>query len=142
MRLISSRSSGEVRRRPACKHCLTAASQAILEKMNVIAGSKLSPCSFSIMSARDMRSLGSAKRPRRFLPRDARLVISRSRLNTSGFTRPGASKRSNKRLPIRTCWNNGIGRISLTITSVSPRTSPSHSPNSSALETVADSEIT
>ena len=35
-----------------------------------------------------------------------------------------------------------MGRISETITSVVPRTSPSQSPNSSALETVADSEMT
>ena len=35
---------------PACKHCLTAASQALREKMNVIAGSKPSLSSFSITS--------------------------------------------------------------------------------------------
>ena len=103
VRLISSRSSVDVRRNPAWRHCFTAASQPMREKIKVIAGNKLSPCSFSIMSARDNRSLGSAKRPRRFLPRAARLVISRSRFKTSGLTRPGASKRSNKRLPIRTC---------------------------------------
>ena len=142
VRLISSRSSGDVRRSPACRHCFTAASHPMREKMKVIAGNKLSPCNFSMMSARDIRSLGSAKRPLRFLPKEARLVISRSRFSTSGLTRPGASKRSNKRFPINTCWNKGIGRISLTITSVSPRTSPNHSPNSSALETVAESEIT
>ena len=37
---ISSRSCVDVKRRPACKHCLTAASQPILEKMKVIAGKR------------------------------------------------------------------------------------------------------
>ena len=39
-----------------------------------------------------------------------------------------------------TCWYSGTGRRSSTIVTVSPRTVSSHSPNSSALETVADSE--
>ena len=39
-----------------------------------------------------------------------------------------------------TCWNSGTGRFSSRIVVVSPRTVASHSPNSSALETVADSD--
>jgi hypothetical protein len=38
-----------------------------------------------------------------------------------------------------TCWNSGTGRRSSTIVEVSPRTVSSHSPNSSALDTVAES---
>ncbi len=38
------------------------------------------------------------------------------------------------------CCHSGIGRTSLTTTSVSPRTVTSQSANSSALLTVADSE--
>ena len=39
-----------------------------------------------------------------------------------------------------TCCQSGTGRCSETITSVSPRTVSSQSPNSSALQTVADSD--
>ena len=39
-----------------------------------------------------------------------------------------------------TCWKSGTGRRSSTIVTVSPRTVASHSPNSSALDTVADSD--
>lgn len=39
-----------------------------------------------------------------------------------------------------TCCHSGTGRSSETITWVSPRTVSSQSPNSSALETVAESE--
>ena len=49
---ISERSSELVSRKPAAKHCLTAASQLLREKMNVIAGSKPSRSSFSTISAR------------------------------------------------------------------------------------------
>ena len=42
--------------------------------------------------------------------------------------------------PTITCWNNGTGRCSSTIVVTSPRTVSSHSPNSSALETVALSD--
>ena len=42
--------------------------------------------------------------------------------------------------PTITCWNSGTGRLSSTIVAVSPRTVASHSPNSSALDTVADRE--
>ena len=38
------------------------------------------------------------------------------------------------------CCHSGTGRCSVTTTSVSPRTVTSHSPNSSALDTVADSD--
>ncbi len=40
-----------------------------------------------------------------------------------------------------TCCSRGTGRSSETMTSVSPRTACSQSPNSSALDTVALSEI-
>ena len=62
------------------------------------------------------------------------------------FTNPAAAStsevanRSSIRLPTRTCWYRGTGRRSSTIVVVSPRTVASHSPNSSALETVAESE--
>ncbi|CAM3883812.1 hypothetical protein ISCU110981_19250 [Isoptericola cucumis] len=39
-----------------------------------------------------------------------------------------------------TCCHSGTGRRSLTTTAVSPRTVASQSPNSSALDTVADSD--
>ena len=45
-------------------------------------------------------------------------------------------------MPTSTCWNSGTGRRSETTTAISPRTSASHSPNSSALLTVADSATT
>ena len=51
-----------------------------------------------------------------------------------------SSNRSYIRRPASTCCHSGTGRCSETITSVSPRTVSSQSPNSSALETVADSE--
>ena len=51
-----------------------------------------------------------------------------------------SSNRSNSLRPTITCWNSGTGRRSSTIVAVSPRTVASHSPNSSALETVADRE--
>lgn len=40
--------------------------------------------------------------------------------------------------PTMTCWCSGMGRTSSTTTAVSPRTVSIQSPNSSALETVAD----
>ena len=51
-----------------------------------------------------------------------------------------SSKRSYIRRPASTCCHSGTGRCSETITSVSPRTVSSQSPNSSALDTVADRE--
>ncbi|CAM5664198.1 hypothetical protein SBADM41S_02178 [Streptomyces badius] len=51
-----------------------------------------------------------------------------------------SSKRSYIRRPAITCCHSGTGRVSETITSVSPRTVSSQSPNSSALDTVADRE--
>ena len=51
-----------------------------------------------------------------------------------------SSKRSYIRRPASTCCNSGTGRCSETITSVSPRTVSSQSPNSSAFDTVADSD--
>ena len=140
--IISLRSSGVVNLIPACKHCLTAASHPTREKMKVIAGNKDIRCNFSIISALDKRFESSIHRE--FLPALdlTRRNASFSSLSISGFTCPGFVNRSTSLLPIRTCWYNGIGLTSLTMTSIVPRTSPSHSPNSSALETVAESDIT
>ena len=52
--------------------------------------------------------------------------------------RSPSSNNGNRRRPTRTCWCSGTGRRSSTIVVVPPRTSVSHAPNSSALETVAD----
>ena len=52
----------------------------------------------------------------------------------------GARTGRSSRPPTITCCHSGTGRCSSTITSVSPRTVSSQSPNSSALLTVADSE--
>ena len=54
----------------------------------------------------------------------------------------GAPNRSYNRRPTTMCCHNGTGRISSTTTSVSPLTSRSQAPNSSALDTVADSPTT
>ena len=61
---------------------------------------------------------------------------------SSGLTTfcSSSTNRSYSRVPTITCCHSGTGRCSSTMTAVSPRTSPSHSPNSSALLTVADSE--
>ena len=81
--------------------------------------------------------------------------------SSSGFTRVGAASRSastppsgaldgsnassTKRsyipFPTIMCCHSGTGRCSETTTDTSPRTSASHAPNSSAFDTVADSEI-
>ena len=50
--------------------------------------------------------------------------------------------RSNNREPTMTCCHSGTGRCSETTTRVEPRTASSHCPNSSALEMVADREMT
>ena len=50
--LISILSSELVNRRPAARHCLTAASQLFLENIKVIAGSKPSRSNFSTISER------------------------------------------------------------------------------------------
>ena len=49
---ICSASAGVVSRRPACRHCWTAASQPARLKMNVIAGSSPAPSSRSMISGR------------------------------------------------------------------------------------------
>jgi hypothetical protein len=60
---------------------------------------------------------------------------------TCAVATPARSSNSGSRSPrTRTCCSSGTGRISETITSVSPRTVSSQSPNSSALDTVADSD--
>ena len=58
------------------------------------------------------------------------------------LVRSPSSNNGNKRRPTSTCWCSGTGRRSSTIVVVPPRTSVSQAPNSSALETVADSETT
>ena len=60
---ISLRSSLFVNLIPAAKHCLTAASQLFLEKINVIAGNKPSRSSFSTISERikDFGPLGLSR---------------------------------------------------------------------------------
>ena len=61
---------------------------------------------------------------------------------------PGRRRRPRRRTGRRCAWptimccHSGTGRCSETTTSVSPRTSPSQAPNSSALLTVADSDTT
>ena len=88
---------------------------------------------------------------RRSLMREAaqssRATLSRSSLTGApSLTKPAAAstseeaKRSSSRRPTITCWKSGTGRFSSTIVVVSPRTVSSHSPNSSAFETVAESE--
>ncbi len=73
---------------------------------------------------------------------------SRATFISSGFTLESGSanpvapfeseaNRSKRRRPTITCWKSGTGRFSSTIVVVSPRTVASHSPNSSALDTVA-----
>ena len=101
--IISKRSSALVNLIPACKHCLTAASQPALEKIKVIAGSRFSRCNLSMISARVRRFSVSpylSRRPRGVFTRRR---ASRSRPRISGLTRPGSTKRSIKRLPMRTC---------------------------------------
>jgi hypothetical protein len=49
---IASASAGVVSRRPACRHCWTAASQPARLKMNVIAGSSPAASSRSMISGR------------------------------------------------------------------------------------------
>ena len=103
-------------------------------------------------------------RPRRAGARGVRHRARRRRVPTpprrgSASTRPRCSERADRReqvgvdpvsptnrskiaCPTIMCCHSGTGRCSETMTSVSPRTSPSQSPNSSALLTVADSETT
>ncbi len=64
-----------------------------------------------------------------------RLVAAGPRLMTAEL-----SNRSSSLLRTSTCCSSGTGRSSETITSVSPRTACSQSPNSSAFDTVALSE--
>ena len=70
--------------------------------------------------------------------------VSSSLTGAPSFTKPALAstseeaKRSSSRRPTMTCWKSGTGRFSSRIVVVSPRTVASHSPNSSALETVAE----
>ena len=82
----------------------------------------------------------------------ARIALSRSGLSggwaarrassSESSTATGTEYSSSRRLPTIMCWVRGTGRCSETTTAVRPRTCPSQSPNSSALDTVADRETT
>ncbi len=91
------------------------------------------------------RSASRRDRPRRRSWNDGRLASIRAMRVKSGLTAflwpSPSSNRSYIRRPASTCWNSGTGRCSETITSVSPRTVSNQSPNSSAFDTVAESEI-
>ena len=95
------------------------------------------------------RPLRGERRSRisRVLAKSSRAIRTSSLLTGApSFTNPAdastseLANRSCMRLPTMTCWNRGTGRCSSTIVVVSPRTVSSHSPNSSALDTVADSD--
>ncbi len=62
------------------------------------------------------------------------------RFNSGSTVDWSAANRSNMRVPTSMCCHSGTGRVSCTTTVVLPRTVTSQSPNSSALDTVADSE--
>ena len=146
---------------------LTAASQPARLKMNTIAGSSPSRSSRSTTSTRlgiqTRRPLPTARgffdepglplrgerrsRIRRELAQSSRAMrVSSSLTGAPSLTKPALAStseeanRSSRRRPTMTCWNSGTGRRSSTIVVVSPRTVSSHSPNSSALDTVADSD--
>lgn len=120
-------------------------------KMNVIAGSSPARSSRSITSGRAGGRNRCGRGARRRPVRRPWLTLARRTSSTAirvscGFRRacrslplPVSTNRSYRRVPTIMCWNSGTGRCSSTITAVSPRTSCSHSPNSSALLTVADS---
>jgi hypothetical protein len=151
--LISSASSFEVSRNPAYRHCATAASQPARLKMKVIAGSRPARSSRSMTSGRTggryLTGRRSRRRPvRRPLFTFMRRTSSRAIRRSSGLTfgrsssRPESTNRSYRRVPTSMCCRSGTGRCSSTITWVSPLTACSHSPNSSALLTVADNATT
>ena len=100
---ISLRSSADVSFMPACKHCLTAASQPILENIKVIAGRSDIRSSFSIISARE--SLFESSIQRDCLPPLVRTFrrASLSNLRISGLISPGFVNKSANLLPINTC---------------------------------------
>ncbi len=124
--------------------------------MKVMAGSSPSASSRSMTSGRlgvhtrerclrsRSRSASRMDRPRRRSWYDGRLASMRAMRVRSGLTAflwpSPSSNRSYIRRPASTCWNSGTGRCSETITSVSPRTVSSQSPNSSAFDTVAESD--
>ncbi len=140
-RRICSDSSGVVKRSPLRMHWFTAASQPARLKMKVIAGSKPSRSNRATTSTR----AGGRNRgpPCRGRSHPLRRSTSWTRRTSCGSTvsRPSvvlSANRSNIREPTIMCCHSGTGRCSSTTTAVSPRTSTSHSPNSSALLTVAD----
>ena len=151
------------------RHWATAASQPTRLKMNTIAGSSPSRSSRSMTSTRDgiqtRRPFPTARgffdepglplrgdrrsRIRRLLAQSSRAMRSSSWLTGApSRTKPADASTSddaNRSIswrPTITCWNSGTGRRSSTMVVVSPRTVASQAPNSSALDTVADSEIT
>ena len=122
-------------------------SQPTREKMKKIAGSKSSSSRISTTSG--FETFGIRERPRSnelfdFLPllifpigtRSFAECLRTSSALTLWLLVPG-SKSSSSSSPNNTCWSRGTGRISETTITVSPRTSSSQAPNSSALETVA-----
>ncbi len=87
------------------------------------------------------RTILPLRRSRGLYERLASMRAMRVRSGLTAFLWPSpSSKRSYIRRPASTCWKSGTGRCSETITSVSPRTVSSQSPNSSAFDTVAERE--
>ena len=101
---ISARSSVFVNFIPAAKHCLTAASHPMREKMKVIAGKRFSRCSFSIISGRESLDSCTPHCSRRCRGTFALRIASRSAAIISGLTLPGEEKRSINEELIRICW--------------------------------------
>ncbi len=165
-RRISASCSWSVNRRPAATHCATAPSHPAREKMNAMAGSRPASSSRSTTMNRGVGRLlpwpppcARTPCPRPRYPRSpgprrpcCAAPSSRSRRTTRassgliGGLTPGSvgstwpAYRSCSAPRASTCWPRGTGRCSLTTTAVSPRTAVSHSPNSSALDTVAESD--
>ena len=151
---IRRRSSGVVSRSPRAGTAATAASQPARLKMNMIAGSRPSRSSRvdhvgagRRSTRRRGRAAAALRPPRRRGPREPSAARRRGPAAcSSGLTRAlrlpsvASTNRSNSRLPTSTCCHSGTGRCSSTITRRVAADGPSHSPNSSALLTVADSE--
>ncbi len=88
--------------------------------------------------SRIRRELAQSSRARRT---SSSLTGAPSRTKPALASTSDEANRSSRRRPTITCWKSGTGRRSSRMVAVSPRTVDSHSPNSSALETVAESEI-
>ena len=155
---ISARSSGVVSSLRERRHWNSAPSQPAREKMNTIAGSMSWPWRAETTSGRPTGRTLSWRRERPLRERERKpLPSSKSRRPSSEepasmrsmacsrlrLTRPPVpgSNSGNILRPTIMYWLSGTGRCSETMTSVSPRTASSHSPNSSELDTVADRPI-